>query len=572
MATTDLNDNGTIEANEKATATTDSDGKYSVQAPVEEGRKTVVAFSKEGYSTAFKTISVNSTNDISEVNGTVTKMETLNRTASGWSDQGNTVQINGIELSSGYAKVFNPATDTDKFPGPFSDNQGNMLESGVFAAFDLKDENGNEINQVTSGTAEIRMKFPRDTWPVIRDLTSGNNQIDVPMYYFDEDQGDWARGATDGWLEDADGNKISESELSNIRNQTYSGIIYAVSEATHFSYWNVDWPVSTHACVTGTVVDATGNPVAGAMVYAQGVTYTGSSTPQVTDENGEFCIDVMRSESPGEDIDNDGTTGETQQILITATFGGKIYRIDPINVTTDQGSCPGGCMNIGNIELTQQNEISISTCVISGTVYQDDGITPAVGAFVYAIDETVDPAIAQAVCDPSSGCMFFDITDSNGEFQVSGAFATKLQLIAFHQTQVGDVMYVYMSQKSYTTCPTNNVDIVLELKSCYRQINSVAELSGMISWSPAEMANSLSVTDISTGTIKWLIVTQNGFNSPVTYGTLPANTQQIIPESGMPVQIQASDLITVSGTFTDSGNTCHWIGTNMLDNSVFPKK
>ncbi len=56
-----------------------------------------------------------------------------------------------------------------------------------------------------------------------------------------------------------------------------------------------------------------------------GVTYTGTSSPQTTDENGKFCVDVMRSEAPGEDVNQNGVTGETQKVLISGSSGGKLY-------------------------------------------------------------------------------------------------------------------------------------------------------------------------------------------------------------------------------------------------------
>ena len=133
------------------------------------------------------------------------------------------------------------------------------------------------------------------------------------MYYFDEQTGEWVRDGS-GFLEDGGGTAIDTATLATITSSppTFTGTLYARSEATHFSYWNVDYPVETHACVSGTITDASGDPVAGARINLSGLSYTGTSSTVITDADGHFCVDVMRNENTGEDLDGDGTTGETQ--------------------------------------------------------------------------------------------------------------------------------------------------------------------------------------------------------------------------------------------------------------------
>jgi hypothetical protein len=105
----------------------------------------------------------------------------------------------------------------------------------------------------------------------------------------------------------------------------------------------------------------------------------------------------------------------------------------------------------------------------------------------------------------------------------------------------------------------------LEFIACYRFFTSIAynDISNTIEWIPNDAAQALSVMDHSSGSIKWLIISQNGFNSPIVYGSVPAGAEQIIPESGgIPVQIQPDDFIIVNGTFTDNGYDCYWSGSN----------
>jgi hypothetical protein len=95
------------------------------------------------------------------------------------------------------------------------------------------------------------MQVPKDTWNTLKDLRSGNAQVDVPLYYFDEQTGEWKRSTSDGWLEASTGEKIAENQLASIRGGSFAGAVYVAGLITHLSYWNLDWPVETHGCVTG---------------------------------------------------------------------------------------------------------------------------------------------------------------------------------------------------------------------------------------------------------------------------------------------------------------------------------
>ena len=180
------------------------------------------------------------------------------------------------------------------------------LVSSVFASLQATDDSGNVIRKLGAQSI-LRMRVSSDSWSTLGDLRSGTGKIDVPLFSFNETTGQWERAASDGWLEDGAGSIIPESELSAIRDGSYAGSVYAVGNIDHLSYWNVDWPVESHGCVQGTIVDENGNPVSGATVRVEGVTYDGSAFPVVTGSDGSFCADVLRSEAPDEDLDGDGT-------------------------------------------------------------------------------------------------------------------------------------------------------------------------------------------------------------------------------------------------------------------------
>jgi len=61
---------------------------------------------------------------------------------------------------------------------------------------------------------------------------------------------------------------------------------------THLSPWNADQPLEA-TCVKGHVEDPEGRPIAGTIVYAEGIDYLGGSSA-TSDENGEFCVPVRK--------------------------------------------------------------------------------------------------------------------------------------------------------------------------------------------------------------------------------------------------------------------------------------
>ena len=62
--------------------------------------------------------------------------------------------------------------------------------------------------------------------------------------------------------------------------------------------------------------------------------FTGYSQPFTTKEDGSFCVDARRSEKPGEDLDGNGSSGETLSALLTFQNGAKTYRFGETELTT----------------------------------------------------------------------------------------------------------------------------------------------------------------------------------------------------------------------------------------------
>jgi hypothetical protein len=551
----DIDANGSIDTTEQASDTTDSDGSFSITAPVAVGTRAVVSFEVEGYATQLKAVDINSLSAVTGVDATLSKLRTLSESGGGWRDSNNTVSVSNIDIASGAARAFNPATEIDRFPGEFADDQGNMLISGVFAAFDLRDGNGRAVRAVSeSNPATVRMKIPRDTWGVLKDVElSTADVIDVPMYYFDEETGEWVQDGT-GHLEDGEGNTITAAQLATITadTPTFSGSVYAVSEeVTHFSYWNVDYPVDTHACVSGTITDEQGAAVAGASVSISGISYTGTSSTVVTDANGSFCVDVMRNEASGEDLDGDGVTGETQTLSLTVRSGSTLYRLTEFQLTSGQGSCPDGCMT-QDFQLTTANEVEIACCNATGGVYDSDG-TAVAGAAIFAFDDAMNGDLLGTLCtEPFS---FLTTSEADGSYSVSSELERGLKIYASHTETVGDYTYYHIGQRNLTTCPSGDVDISTELLYCVSSTPLIVSVSGQqIDWTPAVSVNYLYVTDnLDTG-LKWMVYSDTGFTPPVTFGTLPSGATEQTAASG---SLAVTDSVFVSSIFADTGGGTH---------------
>ncbi|MBN2109092.1 MAG: carboxypeptidase regulatory-like domain-containing protein [Deltaproteobacteria bacterium] len=568
--TTDVNGNGRIEWNERATAITGLDGRYSVTARVTAGLQSVVRFAHDGYAPLVKTLQINTARNISGFDGSLAPMDSLTDAQNGkWRNQSGSVEVTCAKVGGGSVRNFNPVTEADKFPGSFSDSSGNMLVSGVFTAFELEDAAGEKLATTDPGSpARIRMRMPRDTWASVVDTAPGTDRIDVPMYYFDEATGQWKRGTTEagqdlsGWLEQENGDLIAESQLAAVRNGTFSGQIFAASDVTHFSYWNVDWPIESHGCISGTLRDADGNPVAGATVNVQGLTYAGASSPQTTDENGAFCVDVMRSEAAGEDVNQNGVTGETQRVLISGSSGGTLYNFGEFDIPAQAGSCPDNCLAV-ELTASAATQVEPAVCALAGTAYLEG--TPTAGISVYAFDDMLDPQAAIEVC--GTACTYFDVTDPSGAFSLTAPFALKIGLTGYYAQQIPDPagQFIYMATSTLTGCPAGQVDLDLELLYCFVSLPAITYAAGVISLDPGDFPlTALMVVGGLTG-VKWTVMASDadaGFAAAsITYGTVPAGAEQTWPLAGAaPAAISAGDMIMVvplGGYVPYAGRQCY---------------
>ncbi len=166
----------------------------------------------------------------------------------------------GVTSVTGTVTYLDPTNPDDlaAFPGgdflaaPIGGGQPVLLESLGLMEFALFDQNGNPITDLL-GPATVCMKVP--------DGLLEEGETSVPLWYYDADAGIWR-----------------EEGQGTVEDRGQDGL-WLCGEVSHFTWWNYDRPVTTHACFKFRMIDeATGEPFTdGRVWYAQGVTYAGSS-------------------------------------------------------------------------------------------------------------------------------------------------------------------------------------------------------------------------------------------------------------------------------------------------------
>ena len=260
--------------------------------------------------------------------------------------------------------------------------------------------------------------------------------------------------------------QIGRADEAIVRNKTFSGNVCAVGPITHLSYWNIDWPIDTHASIKGTIAGTNGTPVNGATVSVKGLTYTGSSSPKVTGEDGAFCSDIMRSELPGEDVDQDGITGETQQVQITVRSGTNIYSFGPFNSPQVAGTSENNCFDAGLLVLDDTNRVMLTRCTVAGRlVYSGTSIgtppslnpgDPIQGASVLGFDPDAFELLGD--CFGTNDC-FIGTTDLDGQFSLTATFLSGFTLNASAFAIEGSTYHFFNGSANFSSCPSGPVTI-----------------------------------------------------------------------------------------------------------------
>lgn len=559
----DRDGDGRIAQEERAETTSDDEGIYSVGIDAEKGQRVVIQFSRQGYTPVHRAALVETEGSM-QFDATLSRIEPLECTAGRCAVEDQSLSIEGLpENFRGSGRTFNPVTEAEAFPGDFSDSEGNLLLSGVFSVVELENESGERVSDLDD-PADLTMRFPRDTWNIVRDMESGNDQIDVPMYSFDEVRGEWLRDG-DGLLVDSDYQIIPETELDAIRSKNFPGVIYARATVDHFSTWNVDWPVPTRTTIRGKLSGdgasgggigggdgGSGDDGPGVTVTVTGESYGGSSRPTLTNNDGEFCVEVMKSEVVDEDVDQNGVEGETHTVRVRAIYKGRYYDLGSVETSQTSSTCDDGT-DTGSVDLSLDDSTVLTPeiCELEVDVELLDGSVPG-EAFIYAFDQNIPSEIWQDLCLDDSGafvCTFSAATDDTGRATISTPVLTGLYLWGSASGVNPEAeSSLRNGTRNTTSCPSQ--PITLTLNNGWDQFNVDVSVSGnRISWMPDRPMNWLTVSSADNDP-KWSITgSPDTFSPPVTYGSVPNGAQQYWPWQGQATgSLAADDEVDVYGT------------------------
>lgn len=495
----DRNADGKIDPHERAVATTDPQGAYSLRFPVRGSERAVLAASHPLTAKSLRTFMVGSGAEMALDIDLVPVQPLACESGMCVSNDGR-LRVIGLPANVlARGRSFDPTIEKAFFPGPFSDSAGKLLVSGAFSSVELVDQTGQPVTSLAA-PVELRMPLPRTTWSVVTDIRPNSGKIEYPLYSFDEVSGEWVRDG-EGVLEGDPGDPIPEASLDAIRAGSFVREISAVAQVTHFTFWNVDWPIGTYGCVAGIVVDEDDKPLAGSTIVANGLSYTGSSMPRVTGVDGRFCTEAMRSEGPGEDVDLDGRTGEIQKVAVVATRGGTAA-VSTAEMPRQHGECGGTCIDLGRIRLATRSG-SVARCRVKGRAVDAAGLPVAASVSV-----GFDPA-APILSGPSGAA--------------ASAPAAAMLPMGVRLVRGGMAMpRPGQSGFARADCSTSG---------------------GQIGW-PADRRIARILVAGANGLPRWLVESsKGGLESPIMYGRLPPDAVQRVPETGRPNRLAKGDVI-----------------------------
>ncbi len=262
------------------------------------------------------------------------------------------------------------------FPGDYtatnniSESASMLLESIGFMDITVTGDTGQDLTQLTE-PAEVKLRLPaiyQTGGAKAGEFVAGNT---IAWWSYNENKGIWLR-------EDA---LPATTEIDDATITDVNGVLYANAKVTHFSWWNVDRPVSEHACVTVKVVDKNGTVLPGVSVTADGVSYQ-STVFAMTDAQGLASLTVKRTLntlSP-ETFNLYVKEGDAKFIYdVTSTTEGDV-NTNVLNSPTEIGSTVFATN--GNCKVLE-NTINVSyPGVIKGVVKKADG-SVAAGIVIY---------------------------------------------------------------------------------------------------------------------------------------------------------------------------------------------
>lgn len=216
---------------------------------------------------------------------------------------GNEVNTNEVQIHIGNAQELgivqadvsqiNVGQSSENMPGGFegigSNGERVLLSSGGVLQVEFYDQQGFP-NKLPEGNYPIFFKIHPANYAGLDDFNPETEEVEIPLWYFDEKTGIWREYPTQGVLVDSQRNAIKRAELSDIISGRVQKDVYVMGSITHFSIINLDYP-SRRGQLCGEVQNAP----EGSYIFAQGLNYNGSTPASPIDKDGKFCIGVPRN-------------------------------------------------------------------------------------------------------------------------------------------------------------------------------------------------------------------------------------------------------------------------------------
>jgi hypothetical protein len=527
------------------TAETDAQGKYSALVDGKSGQTLLISARADGYVDAHQRSALSGTSALS-ASLTLTyadAMKCISGTCSG----------DGIALSGlpdgvvGNARAFDPTKEIDAFPGDFDAIEGDLLVSGGFVWVGLKDSTGAEISTLES-PVRMDLEFQRASWPSVVDITPGNGQIDVPFYAFDENLGTWKRESS-AVLVASSGLLLTEADAALLKTGDFAQRVYARGEVGHFSYWNIDWPLTNRSSTqirfspTATQAQLIGETTVGRSTGIPGGAGTANGGTGGASDPSVFCFDGPRSEKPDEDVDGDGIVGESATGTLIVKANGKFYKISKTRLSEASGDCLAPEGEISDVVLTDADLMATQMCTLTGVI-KDLEDRPVVGSIVSARLSVQANEDRSDLC-LSGDCVETSTTDSDGRYSLTIPVAgfTRVQGFGLITPPAGATSAFRGGMVRFEDCPSADVDIVADEGTDLYAV-TITQTDDLISWDPPVSASRIFVTH-SQQYLKWAVI--GPMASPTTYGVVPGAAIQDIPSDGNPPReaIESGDLIRV---------------------------
>mgnify|MGYP006286482329 CR=1 FL=1 len=552
IARSDRDGDGEIANNERFRGETDQDGNFQIRVAARANRSLVLTVRADNFAEQHRRVRIRTLRRL-RVNAQLVSSQMLECRARVCNTEDGSLSVRGIPSNAiGTARVIDPSVESDAFAGDFNDADGNLLVAGVSAVLQLRNQQGNRIGQLDD-PATVEVRFPRGNWSAIRDIEEDNDQIDVPLYLFDEATGEWRRQGR-GLLVDGEGEPISESDLDEINDGDFDDAVFVRAQIRRTATFAFAWRVESPGAVRGTLVDADGDPVEGAAVDVAGVTYPGRAPTVLTGEDGTFCVPVLRSEQDDEDLDGDGESGETHRVSVRARFQEQRYGFGDAELPTAPATCQQGALNLEQLRLTEQNRLQVQLCEATVEVVDAEG-EPVEGASVFANDPAITADVFFDFCiddQNQNQCELSATSDDDGRAQLR---IPLLERISYFGVQLGANPDAQFSSRNGTRsrlgCPAQPVQVRLDQGV---DVFSLAiSISGnQLSWQPDVPANWILVGE-QDGTPKWWLFSEESrIPSGLDYGDVPTGTVQVIPQTGDPEPLAGGDRISILATQSSS--------------------